>query len=219
MHRRTAALIDDHPVFREGLKLLFEFHGGPRVVGEASDARSASHVVSSTKPDVVLLDMVFPETNGISILRQLLDQRPDQRVLVLSMVKDEARVAHALEAGARGYATKDQTAGDLVDAVRTVLEGRLYLGSTLRPDKIEEQRQMLRASGSTPPDLGALTAREREIFHLTVAGDTARAIGEKLRISARTVETHRARILRKFNVHSAAELVRIAARAGVLPMG
>jgi len=215
MQRGTAALIDDHPVFREGLKILFEFHGGPVVVAEASDAETASQVVSSTRPDVVLLDMVFPDSSGISILRQLLEDDPKQRVLVLSMVKDETRVAHALEAGAFGYATKDQTADDLVDAVRAVLERRRYLGSTLQPEKIEEERRRLRSLGRTTPDLSTLTSREREVFDMTIAGLTARAIGEKLGISARTVETHRARILRKFNVHSAAELVRIAARAGV----
>lgn len=212
----TAALVDDHPIFREGLKLLFELHGYPRVVGEASTANAAYELVSATHPDVVVLDLVFPEgASGIAVAQELLQRNPGQRILFLSMVKDEAQVAGALEAGALGYATKDQTAEDLLNAVRAVASGHTYLGSTLRPEKVEEHRRLLRSE----PRLGqlsSLTVRERQVFDLTVAGLTARDVGDKLSISARTVETHRARILRKLGAHSASDLVRLAARAGLL---
>jgi DNA-binding NarL/FixJ family response regulator len=212
----TAALVDDHPIFREGLKLLFELHGFPQVVGEASTAHDAYELVSATHPDVVVLDLVFPEgASGITVAQELLQRNPGQRILFLSMVKDEAQVAGALEAGALGYATKDQTAEDLFNAVRTVASGRTYLGTTLKLEKIEEHRRLLRSE----PRLGqlaSLTIRERQVFDLTVAGLTARDVGDKLSISARTVETHRARILRKLGAHSASDLVRLAARAGLL---
>jgi DNA-binding NarL/FixJ family response regulator len=174
----TAALVDDHPVFRQGLKLLFELHGDPRVVAETSLPHEAVEMVRRSRPDVV-------------------------------------RVADALESGALGYATKDQSAEDLVEAVRTVAAGRSYLAATLESDRIDAQRKALRENARLG-NLGALTARERQIFEMTVAGLTAAAIGQKLSISRRTVETHRARILSKLGVHSAAELVRIAARAGML---
>ena len=212
----TAALVDDHPIFREGLKLLFELHGYPHVVGEASTANDAYELVSATHPDVVVLDLVFPEgASGIAVAQELLQRNPGQRILFLSMVKDEAQVAGALEAGALGYATKDQTAEDLFNAVRTVASGRSYLGTTLKSENVEEHRRLLRSE----PRLGqlsSLTVRERQVFDLTVSGLTARDVGDKLSISARTVETHRARILRKLGAHSAADLVRLAARAGLL---
>jgi len=213
----TAALVDDHAIFREGLKLLFEVHGDPRVVGEAADAREAVEMVSATQPDVVVLDMVFPnEASGIALAHKLLKRNPAQRILFLSMVKDESQVADALEAGALGYVTKDQSVDDLLDAVRTVAAGRPYLGRTLEAEKIEARRRLLRESSGSIGRLSSLSMREREIFDLTVAGLTARAVGEKLGISARTVETHRARIQRKLGAHSVSDLVRIAARAGVL---
>jgi len=212
----TAALVDDHPVFRQGLKLLFELHGDPRVVAETSLPHEAVEMVRKSRPDVVLLDLVFPDgVSGVSVAHELLRRNPAERILFVSMVKDAARVADALESGALGYATKDQSAEDLVEAVRTVAAGRSYLAATLESDRIEAQRKALRESPRLG-NLGSLTARERQIFDMTVAGLTAAAIGQKLSISRRTVETHRARILSKLGVHSAAELVRIAARAGIL---
>lgn len=210
----TAALIDDHPVFRQGLKLLFDAHGGPRVVAEASGSVEAMQVVAATRPDVVLLDLIFPDgESGLSIARQLLERNRTQRILFLTMSKEPSRVADALEAGALGYVTKDQSAQELLEAVRAVAAGRRYVGSTVKLDEVEGRRKAL--EGKHRP-LDALTPREREVFDLTVAGLTASAIGVKLSISTRTVETHRARILAKLGAHSATDLVRIAARAGIL---
>jgi DNA-binding NarL/FixJ family response regulator len=212
----TAAIVDDHPVFRQGLKLLFELHGDPRVVAETSHPEEAVEMVRSAQPDVVLLDLVFPDgVSGVSVAHQLLRRNPAERILFVSMVKDDMRVADALESGALGYATKDQSAEELVQAVRVVAAGRPYLASTLPTERIDAQRRALRENARLG-NLSSLTSRERQIFDMTVAGLTAAAIGEKLSISRRTVETHRARILSKLGVHSAAELVRIAARAGML---
>jgi len=212
----TVALVDDHPVFRQGLRLLFELHGDPQVVAETSHAHEAVEIVRKSRPDVVLLDVVFPDgVSGVSVAHELLRRNPAERILFVSMVKDVARVADALESGALGYATKDQSAEDLVEAVRTVAAGKSYLAATLQSDRIDAQRKALRENARLG-NLGSLTARERQIFEMTVAGLTAAAIGQKLSISRRTVETHRARILSKLGVHSAAELVRIAARAGML---
>lgn len=210
----TAALIDDHPVFRQGLKLLFDAQGGPRVVGEASDPAGAVQVVAATRPDVVLLDMMFPDgASGLSIARELLMQNRQQRILFVTMSKEPSRVVDAFAAGALGYATKDQSAQDLLEAVRAVASGRRYIASTLRLEDIEDQRRLVQGQNR---QLDALTPRERQVFDLTVGGLTASTIGEKLSISTRTVETHRARILAKLGAHSATDLVRIAARAGVL---
>jgi DNA-binding NarL/FixJ family response regulator len=212
----TAALIDDHPVFREGLKLLFELHGDPRVIGEASGADDGLEIVRATRPDVVLLDVVFGQgADGISAAHQMLRNNPAERILFVTMVKDEARVADAFEAGALGYATKDQSTQDILEAVRSVAAGQQYLARTLRLDKVEEQRR-LRQANARLGNIALLTDRERQVFDLTVAGLTASRIGEQLSISRRTVETHRARIFSKLGVSSATDLVRLAARAGVL---
>jgi DNA-binding NarL/FixJ family response regulator len=211
----TAALVDDHPVFRQGLKLLFELKGDPVVVGESSGAHDALEMVSATRPDVVLLDIVLgKEASGIAIAQQLLHRNPGERILFLSMVKDSIKVAQALQSGGLGYATKDQSIDDLLQAVRNVAAGQRYIGPALASARVDFHRSLI---GPRPPDVvGLLTARERQVFDLTVEGLTAAGIGEKLLISRRTVETHRARILGKLGARSASDLVRIAARAGIL---
>ena len=208
----TAALVDDHVVFREGLKRLFELNGSPSVVGEASSAQDAYEIVSATKPDVVVLDLVLGDgASGVDIAQRLLEKDPRQRILFLSMVKDRLQVEDALQTGALGYATKDQSATDLLEAVRAVASGQKYLAPSL-----SFRNEVLPGMRGGAPDLSSLTARERQVFDLTVSGLTAREIGDRLAISSRTVETHRVRILRKLDAHSATDLARIAARAGVL---
>jgi two-component system response regulator NreC len=204
----TAVLVDDHQLFREGLKRLFELHGHPRVVGEASSAQAACEVVNATRPDVLVLDLVLGEgTSGIDVARHVLERDRRLRILFLSMIKDEGQIAGALQTGALGYATKDQSAEELFEAVRTVAAGTPYLAPSIDPIAIRDPQR---------GDLSTLTMRERQIFDLTVAGLTARAIGDRLGISSRTVETHRVRILRKLDASSATDLVRLAAKAGLL---
>jgi len=204
----TAALIDDHAIFRDVLKILFELKGGPRVVGEASFPESACEVVNATRPDVVLLDLVFPTGHdGIPIARKLLQHNPAQRILFVSMVKDRSRVADALRAGALGYVTKDQSSAELMEAVSEVLAGRRYVGSTV---------QGMDGHARPPDSLGLLTHREREVFELVVEGLSTHQAAKRLCISPRTVETHRSRIMAKFGVHSATELIRIAAGLGLI---
>jgi DNA-binding NarL/FixJ family response regulator len=207
----TAALIDDHVLFREGLKRLFELYGTPSVVGEASGAPAAYDVVSATRPDVVVLDVLLSGgESGIGIAERLLRRNPRQRILFLSMVKDRAQVEGALQTGALGYATKDQGAHELLEALRMVGAGHRYLAPSLAA------RHVMAAVRGVTPHLGLLTGRERQVFDLTVTGLTSREIGDRLAISSRTVETHRVRILRKLDAHSATDLARIAAREGLL---
>jgi DNA-binding NarL/FixJ family response regulator len=208
----TAVLIDDHAVFREGLKLLFEAHSGPRVVGESSRPEEAADLVAATAPDVVVLDMMFPAgVDGVAVASEVLRRQPAQRILFLSMTEDAAKVSDALRAGALGYITKDQGARELLEAIDVVARGGRYV-----PDHLRRALEQYAAQGGRRDRLSRLTAREREVFDLTVAGLTAHAAGDRLGISARTVETHRARILSKLHAHSAADLVRIAAETGVL---
>ena len=202
----TIALIDDHRLFREGVLALLARQPDVKVVGEASDATEGLRVVAATSPDVVVLDLSLPGVSGFDVGRKLLKQRPHQRILALTMLREPRHVAEALEAGFLGYATKDQPSTELLLAIHTVASGHRYLSPTL--------------SAAAPVQNGSplvkLTRREREIFDLTVGGVTTAQIAEQLQISRRTVETHRARILHKLDAHSAVDLVRLAAGLGLL---
>lgn len=220
MTTTTVALIDDHKLFREGLRALLQSQPGFTVVAEATNAAEAYQVVRQTEPDVVVLDMLLPGSNGASVARELLRQNPQRKVIALSMVKDEEHVASALDAGVLGYASKEQSAEDVLAAIRTVAQRQTYLAPGISRVVLEDVRRRPRpapADVSAAP-LAQLTQREREIFDLTVNGASTADIASQLFISKRTVETHRARILRKLNAHSATDLVRLAARLGLLPL-
>ena len=209
----TVGLVDDHPVFREGLRAILSAQPDLSVVGEASDAHEAYQMVETIRPHLVLLDVALPGPSGIMVARELLRRDPAQRVLMLSMRDEEDKVADALAAGALGYACKDQTVAELLRAVRTVGSGGSYLSPRLSAEAVEEH---LRQRRSRNGPLGVLSEREREVFELLVRGLTNEVIARNLTISRRTVETHRSRILKKLRVHSAVELLRLAARYGLL---
>jgi two-component system, NarL family, response regulator NreC len=206
----TIAVVDDHLLFREGFRALIRSTSDIRIVAEASNSEEALPAVRGTRPEVVVLDVMLPGLSGINIARELLKEDPSRRLLALSMAEDEAHVADALRSGMLGYASKRQSAAEVLDAIRTVGRGERYLAPELsgmgRPP-----------APPVPTPLASLTAREREIFELCVSGMASKEIARHLHISPRTVETHRARILRKLGARSAVDLVRLAARAGLLP--
>jgi len=209
------ALVDDHRLFRDGLRSLLEAQPDIRVVGEASEGHEAYAMIRSTRPDVVVLDMLLPGVSGIQVARELLREDPSRKLIALSMVRDEQHVAQALEAGVLGYASKEQSVQEVVAAIRAVAQRQPYLAPAISRSALDEYRSMRRGDDATP--LSSLTRREREVFDLTVGGAVTAEIARRLFISKRTVETHRARILRKLNAHSATDLVRLAARLGLLP--
>jgi DNA-binding NarL/FixJ family response regulator len=210
------ALVDDHKLFREGIRALLATDPDLEIVAEASRADQAYSAIEEANPDVVLLDYFLPGIAGPTVAREILRRDEDRRILMLSMYLDEDRVAQALEAGALGYASKDQSARELIEAIRAVAEGERYLAPPLSRALLEDYLRIRRDGQRAATPLGALTAREKEIFELAVRGLSNEAIAQHLSISKRTVETHRGRILRKLHVHSATELVRFAARHGLL---
>ncbi|HTO96839.1 MAG TPA: response regulator transcription factor [Myxococcales bacterium] len=211
----SVALVDDHLLFREGLRAMLSSAPDLKIVAEASNAQEAIPAILAAQPEVVVLDVMLPGVSGIGIARQLLRDDPGRRVLALSMVADEAHVADALQAGVLGYACKSQSAAEVVEAIRTVARGETYLAPQVSDFVVSDYRRL--RSGEKPPSpLASLTAREREIFELCVQGNPTGKIARLLSISPRTVETHRGRILRKLNAHSAVDLVRLAARWGLL---
>lgn len=206
----TLALIDDHPIYRAGVRAVLSKED-VRIVAEAADAQEGYKAVDATRPDMVLVDVALPGPDGITAARELLKRDPRRRVLMVSMRVEESAVADALAAGALGYFGKDQPVEELLQAVRTVAEGRRYLPPQVSQDAVQA---CLRRGRNGP--LGILSSREREVFDLLVRGFTNEEVANHLAISRRTVETHRSRILKKLNVHSAVELTRLAARHGLL---
>ena len=208
------AIIDDHRLFREGLKALLTSQPGIHVVAEADLGRMGPAIADRDDVDVLLVDWNLPDLPGDVLVREIHRRRPSLPLIALTMYADPQHVAEARAAGAAGYVSKDLGFSELVAAIRTVRQGGRYF----RP------LQTLATSAAAPPEralnengaLHPLTRRERDVFALVIRGLRSTEIARELSISARTVETHRGRILRKLQAHSTADLVRYAARYGLL---
>ncbi|MFL5374434.1 MAG: response regulator [Myxococcales bacterium] len=204
-------LVDDHVLFRDTLKLAFGPYPNLRVVGEASGFEDACQIAESIRADVALLDLKLRDGDGLKVLSELRRRQPELRVLIVSMVEDPYRVAEAFDAGASGYATKDEPLEHLAQAIQAVCNGTPYLSSRFSSSEVDACRK--RAARNS---IAVLTAREREVFDLVVQGLTSAQIGERLGTSPRTIETHRIRILHKLHAKSVLDLARIAAQRGLL---
>lgn len=189
-------LVDDHPMVRDGLRVRLEAHPGLRVVAEAGAAAQALPAAQAAQPDLVLMDVSLKDGNGIALTRELLSALPGLKVLVLSMHDTPAYMREALQAGARGYLLKDSPAEDILHAIHQVMAGQT-LPLPLHAPQAEAPGQ-------------ALTPREREVLALIAEGLSSKAIGERLHMGVRTVETHRTHLRRKLNLPSPAALVRYA---------
>lgn len=204
-------VIDDHPVYRAGLRAVLTREHDLEVVAEAGDAREGYAAVALAKPDLVLLDDTLPGPDGFTAARELIKRFPDRHLLVVSTRIEESVVADALAIGANGLYSKHQPVSDLIMAVHATGNGNTYLPPGISAHAIEARRRRGR-----PGPLGVLSGREREVFGLLVRGFSNEEVAKHLEISRRTVETHRSRILKKLHVHSAVELIRLAARHGLL---
>jgi two-component system response regulator NreC len=204
-------IVDDHAVVRAGLKLLVDAEDDLEAVGEAGTAREAVFEARSTKPDVILMDVMMPEQSGIEAVPQLLHEHADAKVLVLSMQDDPRYVREAFEAGASGYVLKEAADAELVAAIREVAGGGRYVHPGLGARLIAAQSEERRRAEEDP-----LSDREREVLRLLALGHTNQEIARQLFISVRTAETHRAHIMQKLRLSSRAELVRYALAEGLL---
>jgi RNA polymerase sigma factor (sigma-70 family) len=206
---------DDHTLFRHGLRRILEDRQDWELVAEADDGRAAVRKAVSLKPDVAILDIGMPQLNGIDATRQIVRKVPSVRVLILSMHSDETYVTRALNAGATGYILKDSAGKDLLRAVAAVAEGRSFFSPAV--SKLMLDDFVRRAAKTEVADrYESLSDREREILQLVAEGRSNKEVAALLEISAATVETHRARILQKLDVHNTAELVLFAVRRGVI---
>jgi len=209
--RARVALVDDHELFREGLRMVIGQTRDFEVAGEAGTARDAVQLFTDATFDVAVVDVTLPDLSGVSVTREVCRLQPRCKVLALSMVEQPYRAAEMLRAGASGYALKSQSTDEILDAIRVVAGGGRYLAPRLPHDLVESLR-----SGAAVGPIDQLTPREREIFGLLVRGWTSERIASQLFISTRTVETHRQNIMAKLQVHSAVELVRLAAQHGLI---
>ncbi|MBT8488797.1 MAG: response regulator transcription factor [Gemmatimonadetes bacterium] len=213
MSPTTVLLVDDHAMFRAGIRALLESEGAVEVVGEASSGDSAVDMVRELKPDVVVMDLSMPGSNGLEATRRITALGLDTHVLVLTVHAEEEYLLPVVDAGASGYLTKTSADTDLLEAIRVVARGQV----SLPPKATSLLLKRYRASESEDSvGLKALSDREREVLGLTAEGFSSREIGEKLFISPKTVDTYRGRIMEKLGLGHRSELVRFALRVGLL---
>jgi len=207
-------LVDDHQMFRAGIKALIEADGRMTVVGEAGTGEEAVDKVRALKPDVVVMDLSMPGSNGLEATRRIAALGLDTKVLVLTVHAEEEYLVPVVEAGASGYLTKTSADTDLLEALRVVARGQVFLPP--KATTLLLQRYKDRDGEGDSSGMSALSAREREVLALTAEGYTSREIGQKLFISPKTVDTYRARIMEKLGLSHRSELVRFALEVGLL---
>jgi len=210
---RRILIVDDHALVRSGIRLLIESLESVEVVAEAGDGLEALELIESHRPDILLLDITLPGLNGLALLDRIRDLPDMPRVIVLSMHSGPEYVARALNAGAAGYLFKDSAFDELAEALDAVVDRRRYLSRALDPDVIE--RFCAGLKGGTD-DLDVLTRRQRQILQLIAEGHGTRQIAERLHVSVKTVETHRAQLMERLGIRDVAGLVRFAIRTGLI---
>ncbi|MBT0664620.1 response regulator transcription factor [Geobacter pelophilus] len=206
-------LVDDHAIFREGLRSLIEKEADMTVVGEAGNGIEAIRLARELSPDVVIMDISMPEMNGIEATKQIREARGDVKVLALSMESDRRFIVEVLDSGANGYILKDAPFSELADAVRIVADNETYLGPRITELIIKDYLQ--RIPDRLPLTFESLTNREREIIQLIADGKSTKDIASQFVVSIKTIEVHRHAIMKKLNLYSVAELTKYAIREGL----
>ncbi|ASS94835.1 response regulator [Peribacillus simplex] len=221
--KTSIIIIDDHQLFREGVKRILDFESSFDVVAEGDDGSEAMDLVETHKPDVVIMDINMPNMNGIEATKMLVNRFPETKVIILSIHDDENYVQHALKTGAQGYLLKEMDADALIDAVRVVAEGGSYLHPKVTHNLVKEYRRLAAEEGADRDSvhtieirrpLHLLTRRECEVLQLLADGKSNRAIGETLYISEKTVKNHVSNILQKMNVNDRTQAVVLAIKNG-----
>jgi DNA-binding NarL/FixJ family response regulator len=215
MPKLRILLGDDHTLVRQGIRKILETRADWSVVAEAGDGRDAVRKALQLEPEVAILDIGMPLLNGIEATRQITRKSPGVHVLIVSMHSDEAYITQALQAGATGDLLKDSADSDLIRAVDDVAAGRSFLSPAVARVMVDDYVRHLASKGIVDR-YDSLSEREREIFQLVAEGHSNKEIAEILSISPATVETHRAHILQKLDLHNTAEVVLYAVRRGVI---
>jgi two-component system response regulator NreC len=214
----TVLLADDHPILRSGLKLLLNAEPDMEVVGEANNGQEAVEHTTALKPDVVVMDIAMPVMGGLEATRRIRDLNLDTRVLILTVHAEEQYLLPVVQAGGSGYVLKSQADTDLLEAVRAVHRGEVFLDPPATKMLLEDYLGRVQA-GKETDSYQTLSEREREVLKFTAEGYTAQEIAERLILSPKTVDTYRQRVMDKLNLHHRAELVKYALRRGLLEAG
>jgi two-component system, NarL family, response regulator NreC len=212
MKRLRILLADDHKIIRDGLKLLVNDQPDMHVVGEAGNGREVLEKAQELKPDVVVMDLSMPELNGLQATIRLKEERPEIKVVALTVHEDESYLRQLCQAGAAGYVLKRSAGDELIQAIRTVAKGGLYFDPTLANRALAGQRAP--STGKGEPHTAELSDREKDVLIQLAWGYSNKEIAAKLNISVKTVETYKVRIGEKLGLHSRSEMVQYAMRQG-----
>ena len=215
--QKSIIIIDDHPLFREGLKTIISRDDRFKVVGEAGSGHKGLEITKRLKPDLVIVDISLPDQSGIQLTRDLRRLFSETKILIVSMHSKIDYIAEAFQAGATGYVVKESASERLLQGLKSVVKGDYYLDSSVSHAVVENlMKSPLKAAKITDADYASLTPREQEVMRFLAEGLSSKAVAEKLFISPKTVENHRANIMNKLGLHSTIELVRYAAKLGLI---
>ncbi len=208
-------LADDHTIVRQGLRALLSSQIDITIVAEAKNGREAIDKATQHRPDVVVMDFSMPGLNGLEGTRKIVKLLTNDKIIVLTMHDNEEYIVQFIRAGAAGYLLKESIADDLIDAIRQAMVSSTFFSPSLSPETLEYFLHQFK-SGNLKSPLESLTNRQREVLQLIAEGLTNKGIAQKLSISVKTVETHRAHIMNKLNIHDQAGLTRFAIRHGII---
>jgi DNA-binding NarL/FixJ family response regulator len=215
--KKSVLIIDDHPLFREGLKSIIAIDRHFEVTGEAGSAREGVKMAKKIKPDVALVDISLPDQSGMEVTRQIREKLSDTKVMIVSMHSKIDYIVEAFQAGATGYVVKDSAAERLIQGLNAVTSGEYFLDSSISQEVVSRlMKSPVKEARVSDMEYGRLTPREQEIMRLLAEGLPKSQIAERLCISIKTVENHRSNIMKKLDLHSAMDLVRYAARLGLI---
>jgi len=206
-------LADDHQILRQGLRCLLSSERDFEVVGEAADGRTAVDLAERLQPNVVVMDIAMPGLNGIEATRQIVERVAGARVLALSAHPERKLIAEVLKAGGSGYLLKESAFEELAGAIRTAAAKKIYLSPKIAGEVVDDYVKMSKAPMLTV--FGALSPREREVLQLIAEGHSTKEVARTLKVSVKTVETHRRQLMNKLELYSVAELTRYAIREGL----
>jgi DNA-binding NarL/FixJ family response regulator len=214
---KNILIIDDHTLFREGLKSIIGRDSRFKVVGEAGNGREGLRMAKNLKPDVVLVDISLPDRSGIQLTREIRSVLPESHIMIVSMHSKINCIAEAFQAGAKGYVVKESAGERLLQGLEAVGKGEYFLDSSVSYEVVKKLMKFpLKEAKITNAAYGTLTPREQEVIRFLADGLSTKEVAEKLFISPKTVENHRTNIMKKLDLHSSLELFRFAARIGLL---
>ncbi|KAB1440906.1 response regulator [Pseudodesulfovibrio senegalensis] len=211
-------IVDDHPLFREGLKAIVREAEGFSVVAEAGSGTEAMDRALEHRPDIVLMDIALPSKSGIQTIAELRSKLPNTKYVVISMHSEADYIVEAFRAGANGYMIKKSAGTQLLEGLKSVASGGMFLDSALSAEVMQRLVNLSDEDEGENDPVSLLTSRERQVMQHVVEGKTTREIAEELFISPKTVENHRANMMRKLGFSSTVELLRFAARTGVIDL-